>query len=297
MSKVYAIVQERIVNELKKAIETGSCAPWEKPWIFNSVLMNHVTENKYKGINRILLPQEGEYLTMKQISDLHAKDPKIKLKKGSKSDMVVKWVFSKGYKNNTQDTGIDNDDDDETSKKEYATFVYHRVYHISCVEGLSPKVTLEKFEHDTHEEAERIIKAFCDKYQIKFNVVKGGSNAFCNMKKEVYVPDKSQFKNLSEYYSTIFHELTHASGLILGRDMKGHKFGDKDYSKEELVAEIGSNFILSSLGLLEEKSAGNSVSYLRSWLKVIQDDMFFITSASQQAEKAANLILGLEAIA
>ena len=108
------------------------------------------------------------------------------------------------------------------------------------------------------------------------------------------IPDLP-FKNINEYYSTTFHELTHSTGHKnrLNRLQTGAvaAFGSETYSKEELVAEIGSASLMNMLGIETPKTFRNSAAYIQSWLKVLRNDNKFIVSASSKAEKAVNYIM------
>ena len=107
---------------------------------------------------------------------------------------------------------------------------------------------------------------------------------------------KEQYQEISEYYSTTFHELTHSTGHKnrLNRLESGAvaSFGTETYSKEELVAEIGSASLMNLLGIETIKSFRNSTAYIQNWLQVLRNDNKFIVSASSKAEKAVNYILG-----
>ena len=70
-------------------------------------------------------------------------------------------------------------------------------------------------------------------------------------------------------------------------------FGNEDYSKEELVAEITSAAILHSIGIETPDSFSNSAGYIQSWLRVLRNDKRFIVSASSKAEKAVKYILNI----
>ncbi len=78
------------------------------------------------------------------------------------------------------------------------------------------------------------------------------------------------------------------------RSTKLVAFGSEEYSKEELVAEIGSASIMNNLGLETVHSFRNSSAYIQSWLKVLRNDNKFIVSASSKAEKAVKYILEIE---
>ncbi len=78
-------------------------------------------------------------------------------------------------------------------------------------------------------------------------------------------------------------------------DRKGKSFvGSEEYSKEELVAEVGSAQLMNIVGIETTKSFRNSTAYIQSWLKVLRNDNKFIVSASSKAEKAVNYILGIQ---
>lgn len=70
-------------------------------------------------------------------------------------------------------------------------------------------------------------------------------------------------------------------------------FGSETYSKEELVAELGSATILNTLGIETTKTFRNSTAYIQNWLQVLKNDNKFIVSAASKAEKAVALILQL----
>src|SRR5436305_9974833 len=60
-----------------------------------------------------------------------------------------------------------------------------------------------------------------------------------------------QFRATFKYYASLFHEYTHATGheKRLNRhatEQTNFDFGSKDYSREELVAELGSAFLCAS---------------------------------------------------
>ena len=109
----------------------------------------------------------------------------------------------------------------------------------------------------------------------------------------------TQFSEIGEYYSTIFHELGHSTGHSsrLNRftgQAANAAFGSREYSKEELVAEITAASILSALGLETGNSFRNSTAYVQGWSKSIRDDPMMFVSAAGKADRAVSLILGQE---
>ena len=62
-------------------------------------------------------------------------------------------------------------------------------------------------------------------------------------------------------------------------------FGSEDYAKEELIAELGSIFLCSELGVTYD--IAQHASYLNSWKKAIKSDPKYLTTAATEARKAS----------
>ena len=111
------------------------------------------------------------------------------------------------------------------------------------------------------------------------------------------VPSIAEHVSADEYYSTTFHELAHSTGhpSRLGRPGVGepHLFGDEDYSREELVAELASAMAQGSLGICSTLEP--SAAYLKHWAEVLKGDQRLIVNAAAAAQKAADYVLGTEA--
>jgi antirestriction protein ArdC len=107
------------------------------------------------------------------------------------------------------------------------------------------------------------------------------------------MPIKGAFTNVPNYYSTLFHELTHWTGHVsrLDRLSKVAHFGNEEYSKEELVAEMGAAFLCAHTGIQNETES-QSASYLASWIKVLKGDSKLALQAASSAQKATDYILG-----
>ena len=103
-----------------------------------------------------------------------------------------------------------------------------------------------------------------------------------------------QFREMAEFYSTAFHEGVHSSGhpSRLNRLTDTAAFGGDEYSKEELVAELGSAFLMSFCGIETPSSFQNNAAYIAGWLKALKDDKRLLISAAGKAEQAVRYILG-----
>jgi len=266
VASVYEIITERIMKKL----EQGEI-PWKRPW--NSCpAVNWKTQKPYRGINAILL-DPGEYATWNQIKEAGGH-----VKKGAKSHIVTFWKL------------IEVEKDGEI--EEIPLLRYYLVFNIMDCEGIESKREEVLFDHNPIEEAEKIIEGYPDAPEITF----APGRAFYRPSDDIIsIPEKSDFEQVEEYYSTIFHEMVHSTGhkKRLGRNgvTKLSAFGSHEYSKEELVAEIGAAMLCGLAGI-EQETLDNSAAYVQGWLKKLEGDSKFIVSAASQAQKAADYIAG-----
>lgn len=279
---VYELVTNRIIEQLENNI-----VPWEKPWSGTlDGAFNRVSKKPYSILNQMLLKYDGEYASFKQWKDLGGH-----IRKGEKSEIVVFW---KMYP-------IKEKQDDGTEIiKTIPLLKYINVFHISQVDGVEP--LKQKVTHDIEpiDKAEKILNDYWNRENITIEHVKGDKAFYSPMFDKIQLPLFEQFKQSEEYYSTAFHESIHStmktSRCNRQEDRKGKvvSFGSEEYSKEELVSEVGSAQLINIVGVETTKSFRNSTAYIQSWLKVLRNDNKFIVSASSKAEKAVNYILGIQ---
>ncbi len=270
---VYEIVTDKIIKQMEKGI-----IPWHKPWHGGMAKFNRVSKKGYSVLNQLLLPFDGEYATLKQWNELGGK-----VKAGEKGNIVTYWNFIN--KTEKQEDGTEK-------VKSFPILRYYTVFHISQVEGVKPLKNVN-FANMEVESAEDVKNTYFERESCRLFVEKSDRAYYSPSFDEVHVPELNQFENSDEFYSTLFHEMTHSTGasIRLGRLSNTAFFGNEDYSKEELVAEIGSAMLSSVAGLNTEKTFNNSVAYLQSWLKALKNDPRMIVSAASKAEKAVDYIL------
>lgn len=270
---VYEIVTDKIIKQMEKGI-----IPWHKPWHGGMAKFNRVSKKGYSVLNQLLLPFDGEYATLKQWNELGGK-----VKAGEKGNIVTYWNFIS--KTEKQEDGTEK-------VKSFPILRYYTVFHISQVEDVKPLENVN-FSNMEVESAEDVKNTYFERESCRLFVEKSDRAYYSPSFDEVHVPELNQFENSDEFYSTLFHEMTHSTGasIRLGRLSNTAFFGNEDYSKEELVAEIGSAMLSSVAGLNTEKTFNNSVAYLQSWLKALKNDPRMIVSAASKAEKAVDYIL------
>lgn len=284
---VYAIVTERIISKIQEAIDTGEPLPWRKPWVYANSPRNYVTKKEYRGVNHLLL-HEGEYLTWGQLCDLKKHSPKLALQKGCKSEIVVYFNFVDKVVERTTTAGVQ-----KTEEQKIPYLRYYKVYRANDVVGLEIEPP-PRFQHKPIVEAESIFQSYIQRENIPVTMIAGDKACYSPISDRLTLPLMEQFPNLLEYYSTVFHEAGHSTGhpKRLNRNIM-NIFEDTSYSKEELVAEMTAAMLLGHCGVQTASTEQNSVSYMRSWLKALQDNVTLIVSASSQAQKAADYILGI----
>ena len=271
---IYAEITNRIIAEME-----GGIIPWKKPWIANAKAISRTTGKAYSLLNQMLLGRPGEYITFKQCQESGGH-----IRKGEKASMVVFWKW------------IEQEDEETGEKKEVPFLRYYNVFHIDQCEGITAKhSTATAFPDGAEvlEAAQEIIYDYLSREGAKLSHVEGDKAFYRPSTDEVVLPIRKQFVSTAEYYSTVFHELTHSTGhpSRLNRLSKPTFFGTEDYSKEELVAEIGASALVNHVGLETVSSLRNNTAYIQNWLSVLKNDKRFIVSAAGRAEKAVNLIL------
>lgn len=271
---IYSEVTARIIAQMENGV-----IPWQKPWVACGKAISRTTGKPYSLLNQMLLGRPGEYLTFKQCQDAGGK-----VKKGEKSQMVVFWKW------------IETEDEETGEKKKVPFLRYYNVFHIDPCEGVNPKHTTETSFPDgaaADEAAQAIIADYLNRESVKLTHQEGDRAFYRPATDEIVLPLLRQFHSTAEYYSTAFHEITHSTGheKRLNRLTHAAFFGTEDYSKEELVAEIGAATLVNHCGIETDRSFRNNAAYIQNWLSVLKADKRFIVSAAGKAEKAVQLIL------
>lgn len=266
-------ITDRIINEMEKGI-----IPWSKPWVTRGGAISHSNGKPYSLLNQMLLGEPGEYITFRQCQEEGGK-----VRKGEKAKFVVFWKFLPVV-------------DEETQEEKQVPFLrYYNVFHINQCENIKPKHTEPLPEvAKADDKAEKIISAYIDREGVQMLHEVGNQSYYQPSLDRVVLPLMRQFRGTSEYYSTAFHELIHSTGhpKRLDRIAATAFFGSEDYSKEELIAEIGAATLVNITGLETAESFKNNAAYVQNWLQVLKNDKHFIVSAAGKAEKAVNRVLG-----
>jgi antirestriction protein ArdC len=278
-------VYEIVTSEIVKQLESG-CVPWRKPWRTEPAV-NLISQKPYRGINTFLLGSQGKpsryWLSLSQAAKLGGT-----VKPGERSSLVVFWNVGKEKLN------------PKTGKVSKPFLLrYYRVVNLSQTEGIAHKLGLAEIAAQPVEDlplCERIVAEMPGKPGIDIGHTNQAS--YSPRVDRVNMPAKALFHTSAEFYSTMFHELTHSTGHAsrLSRDgiTDVAKFGSETYSKEELIAEMGAAMLCSVTGIAPA-TIENSAAYLRSWISVLKGDSKLLVTAASAAQKAADYIRGVRA--
>ncbi|HEN5573970.1 zincin-like metallopeptidase domain-containing protein [Legionella pneumophila] len=285
---------EVVANQIIESLKAGT-APWLKPWepgVGNGQIpYNPVTGKRYRGINALYLmvnqSDDNRWLTYKQAQSMDAQ-----VRKGEKGTTIQYWKFHEEQTKH-DDVGKPVLDEQGNPLKvqvnlERPKVFYATVFHASQIDNM-PELIAKEPDWSLIEKAEKLL------LNSGANIVHSEADrAFYRLSTDsIHLPPKEQFKSAANYYATALHELGHWSGHSsrLDRDL-GHPFGSDAYAKEELRAEIASMLLGAELGIGHDPS--QHTAYIKSWIRVLEDDPLEIFRASADAEKIVNHLCALE---
>lgn len=290
----YQMVTDRICQLMEQGL-----IPWNMPWamaktsawsgqdghvysLLNQFLLADPGK-KYKDYDELIQDIAGEWITFKQAIDRGGK-----VKKGAHGRKVVffKMVPKK-------------DEDGNETGEVFPVITWSVVFKISQCEGIAQKYHTDAgmlYDFNADQTADEVVNDYTSREGVTISFIHGNKACYIPAMDTVNMPLPEQFKDSAEYYSTLFHELTHSTGheKRLNRLSKVAAFGEEEYSTEELVAEIGSASILATLGIENKDTFRNSAAYVQGWLKALKNDKKMMVVASARAEKAIKMILNIK---
>lgn len=276
---LYAEVTEKMIDALEDGI-----VPWRKPWTSLGAHRNLVSGREYRGINvylTALSAMRGGYsyplwVTMRQANQLGGR-----VRAGERGTMVVFWEPR---------VDVRKSEAGEEEKVRRLVFKRYYLWNVEQVQGLVLPELPRVDGAATHEGADSIWRGYAGRPALEHG---GGAAFYAAGPDLIQMPPRASFDGTAAYYQVLFHEAVHSTGAKkrLNRSTltQAGKFGDANYSQEELVAEMGGAMLLARAGM--EPAYENSGAYLRGWLTALHDDKRLIVLAAQAAEKAARFVL------
>lgn len=285
---------EEVAQGIIEGLKNGT-APWIKPWEPGDGYLpqNPVTQKAYRGMNALHLMatanakgfSDPRWLTYKQAAALGAQ-----VKKGESSTLIQYWQWQEVR--NAEGAVVLDANTGQPQKKLVSlesprVFLAH-VFNADQIDGLPPL----EHQHAKVKPEFEVAEALLNAGNPTINYTKN-DRCFYNAQTDVIaLVEREQFNDLTGFYQTALHEKAHWSGHgeRLNRDL-AHPFGSEGYAKEELRAEICSMLIGQSLGIGHDP--GTHLSYIQSWIQVLEDDPKEIFRATRDAEKMKSYLFEL----
>ena len=285
--------RQEVTDFIVKMLEEG-VAPWQKPWESAGMPFNPTTDKAYRGGNAVHLMATGlsqgyedpRWMTYKQ-----AAENGWQVRRGEKGTHIEFWeVKAKPEERN----GEQSNNRDESTKENQRRLI-HRVYTVfnaKQIEGVPAFERRQPTAFEAVHDGERILansgaKIAHDQRDRAFYRPSTDS---------IHLPPKEAFKDAPGYYGTALHELAHwtghASRLNRSTLNESYRFGDLNYAKEELRAELASVFIAAEVGVPHDPAL--HAAYVGSWIKALKEDKNEIFRAAHDASAATDYVLSLE---
>ena len=284
-------VEEEIADRIIELLDQGELPPWEKGWSDSQsgVPVNAISMKPYRGINRwmTLITQkamgydEPRWLTYRQAEALGGH-----VRKDEKSTIIIFWKRV-AFREREEGEGGENEDHtnngndgaplDVSRIRTYPILRSYRVFNLEQTQDcqIKPLPTPEVTDHDPIQDAEAIIAGMPGPPEIEFYENANYVPHYQPAKDVIRVPKMGRYRNPEDYYNTVFHELTHATGHPKRLERFSLDANANDlhaYGREELV----------------ERDA----SYIRHWRDAISADKPMIIRSATLAQRAVDLILG-----
>jgi antirestriction protein ArdC len=267
----------------KRLVESGETVlPFqEKEWV-EQCKMNYKTLRPYAGGNVPLLAYTPcDLFITKKCAE---KDYNAHLKEDARYYQVTTYFPLKKRKDETLEQFRQR-----THGFPFSYRVYN-VYPITDVEGLPKKeLTIDKESKNIRKEtAEIFIKRAINKLGIQ--IVEGGNNSYFNMDSNtITIPNITRFVSEGAYYANIFRAIILGTGTP--KHLKRYKDNDtkdEDYSKEQLVAEMG---VAALCNIFKVDVPKSTVNHVDNWLSKLEDDPAILMSASSQSQRAIDFLM------
>lgn len=281
--------RRELVNKLISNMEQGYLFSREK-WDHQALRpYNPLSGFTYRGGNRLRLSmaaidqgyKDPRWMTFKQASDQG-----YHIRKGEKSVLLEKWIFTKEIKEKDEQ----GQEVKKTERLEHPVCNYFRVFNAEQMDGVEPLPKKAALQEDAILElTEQLFSSS------KCDIVEAAQEEayYSPTEDRIVLPPREFFKSPAAFLSVGLHEMAHSTGHAsrLNRPLM-NQFGTEAYAREELNAEISSAFLESDLGLeVEEEGLRDHSNYLKSWIRILKEDPNELFRACQSAEKISGYLI------
>lgn len=318
-------ILKKFADMMVKIIKKANANNWKKGWmgVNGSIqgLPQNISGRTYSGGNSFFLmfnTAEKGYKTPVYMTFKQAKEQNLHVKSGEKSVPIFKWGLSIKDENGKR---VSEEDYNAMSQEERATMdvrPFPKMFHVFNIDQTNlEEVNKKRYDaivarFQTPEQEvkdtegmyvnEALDLMFEQKaWHANIQYDKPADQAFYRPSTDTIVlPMKEQFKlgktpeevyhDGMEYYSTALHEMAHSTGHESRLDRKFGAQGTDNYAHEELIAEMTSALVGSTMGF-DRKILENNANYLSGWLSRLRDKPETITTIMTDVGKASDMII------
>ena len=314
---------EKFTEMMIDRMERMKAGDWKKGWIDGEAVYGmpqNINGRNYSGSNSFFLQMDSAmhgYKTPVYMTFLQIQKENARINKGAEAMPVIYWDMSIKDANGRR---VDRDDYRNMSREEQdrcTVLPFMKAYHVFNMDQTNlAEVNKEKYDKMVEQFKAPEMRDAKGMYENKaldrlfekqewvcpIQYDKVSANAYYSPSRDIIVvPKKEQFnigkdkdeiyKDGMEYYSSALHEMAHSTGTEnrLNR-VKGDRFGDPKYAKEELVAELTAANTGYALGF-DKRILDNNAAYLDGWISVLKENPKFIVSVMADVNKASNMVL------
>ena len=314
---------EKFTEMMIDRMERMKAGDWKKGWIDGEAVYGmpqNINGRNYSGSNSFFLQMDSAmhgYKTPVYMTFLQIQKENARINKGAEAMPVIYWDVSIKDANGKR---VDRDDYRNMSREEQdrcSVLPFMKAYHVFNMDQTNlAEVNKKKYDKMVEQFKAPEMRDAKGMYENKaldrlfekqewvcpIQYDKVSANAYYSPSRDIIVvPKKEQFnigkdkdeiyKDGMEYYSSALHEMAHSTGTEnrLNR-VKGDRFGDPKYAKEELVAELTAANTGYALGF-DKRILDNNAAYLDGWISVLKENPKFIVSVMADVNKASNMVL------
>ena len=294
-------VREEFAEKFISVLQSDKPLEWVQGWA--SIGMgrpyNGGSNRHYNGVNRFILGftafekgwTDPRFYTFKQASD-----EGYSIKKGEKATRVESWaIWDSEKKKSISISEYQKLPKDEREKERYRFYSKSAyVFNAAQIDGMELLPVIgQQFQFKENPLAEAVLDCLSTNMDVRIQY--GGDRAYYSPKGDyVQMPPKESFFSTEEYYGTLCHEFSHATGSEsrLNRPMESFYANAESYAMEELRAEIASTYFCSEIGVkISDKAMENHQAYVASWLEAIKADHNALFTALKDADTIADYMM------
>lgn len=249
---------------------------WYKQWKVCPPV-SVATGERYRGMNRVWLQHVAlvkGYDDPRWVSFGTVKKLGWKIPAGCASDTYVEaWDKRVGKKKDAEGNPVLDDDGNEITFQYWKLVAMHAVWNCSRLEGPGEYVPEIVVMDNDYSVADKLSNYFVDGPKLVESMAVTQA-AYSPSIDRIQMPSRKLFEDGEAFASTLAHESIHSTGhkKRLNREILNW-FGSSKYAQEELVAELGSVFLMQDLG--QEYRPGtfiteNHAAYLQHWLNSLK---------------------------